>query len=616
MIKHYLSVFAFLLPLGVMAQTDYPLHFDKDAPAVSTDRQLRAVNFTTSAGAQRLNIANPKPYTDLTSETLAARPGDRVTVRFDYGNNGATWMHGYLFLDRNTDGDFTTEGDLLAYSYYQGQDMTGRPIAANLQGYGSALNPPTFHLPADLAPGRYRVRFKVDWDNIDPAGALGSENNVKGKNGILANRGAIVDTWLEVKGKAYAESRLSLDTRHANIYGVDGALPLTVASDEPLVLKVETPDAGYEMTRFAVRYGKNLDGGSTENGVQQWTEQDLTPAADGTITLPASVMQGDVRVIAHYEPGKNAKYIPGFVDEFDNPDSSQPNDKVWSRTVRRHPTWARFHSNSPLTVFVQNGELVCRAMATPDSLKAKGEDKEFITGGVRTEGRYTFRYGRAEARIFTTPHSGNFPAFWMMPAKSKKGWPHEGEIDIWEQINNENNAYHTLHSNWTFNLKHKNDPMSHFVKGGLDYSRYHTFAVEWTPTTITWSVDGKEVGTAVKSTDSDALANGQWPYTEPFYLILNQSVGDGSWAAKPDLNFVYETRFDWVRVYQTREQNPLVGIDAVKTDERAQTAGATAGETHHSMVKKAGTYELSGRKAKKDAAGVLIRDGRKVIVGQ
>ena len=99
-----------------------------------------------------------------------------------------------------------------------------------------------------MAPGRYRVRFKVDWDNIDPAGSLGSENNVKGKNGILANRGAIVDTWLEVKGKAYAESRLSLDTRHANIYGVDGALPLTVASDEPLVLKVETPDAGYEMT--------------------------------------------------------------------------------------------------------------------------------------------------------------------------------------------------------------------------------------------------------------------------------------------------------------------------------------------------------------------------------
>ena len=494
--------------------------------------------------------------------------------------------------------------------------MTGRTIAPNVQGYGSALNPPAFRLPANLAPGRYRLRFKVDWDNVDPAGSLGSENSAKGKNGILTNRGAIVDTWLEVKGKAYAESRLSLDTRNANLYALDGALPLTVASDEALALRVVTPDAGYELERFAVRHGRELDGPSTVGGTPQWTETEFTPAADGRITLPAAVMQGDVRIIAHYVPGQNAKYLPAFADEFDAPDGSQPNAKIWSRTVRRNPTWARFHSDSPLTVFVQNGELVCRAMATPDSLKAKGEQKDFITGGVRSEGRYSFRYGRAEARIFTTPHSGNFPAFWMMPAKSQKGWPHEGEIDIWEQINNENKAYHTLHSNWTFNLKHKNDPMSHFAMGDIDYSRYHTFAVEWTPTQITWSVDGKVAGTAVKSTNADALANGQWPYTEPFYLILNQSVGDGSWAAGPDMNFRYETRFDWVRVYQTREQNPLVGIEAVKLGDETQKQGGSAGKTADFSAKSADNFDLTGRKAPKGTAGVQIQGGHKVMVGR
>lgn len=616
MIKPYLLAFALLLPLGAAAQSDYPLHFDKNAPAVSADRPLRGVTFTTSAGARRLTIANPAPYTDLTAETLTARPGDRVEVRFDYGNNGATWMHGYVFVDRDSDGNFTSNGDLLAYSYYQGQDMTGRTIAPNVQGYGSALNPPAFRLPANLAPGRYRLRFKVDWDSVDPAGSLGSENSAKGKNGILTNRGAIVDTWLEVKGKAYAESRLSFDTRNANLYAPDGALPLTVASDEALALRVVTPDAGYELERFAVRHGRELGGPSIVGGTPQWTETEFTPAADGRITLPAAVMQGDVCIIAHYVPGQNAKYLPAFADEFDAPDGSQPNAKIWSRTVRRNPTWARFHSDSPLTVFVQNGELVCRAMATPDSLKAKGEQKDFITGGVRSEGRYSFRYGRAEARIFTTPHSGNFPAFWMMPAKSKKGWPHEGEIDIWEQINNENKAYHTLHSNWTFNLKHKTDPMSHFAMGDIDYSRYHTFAVEWTPTQITWSVDGKVAGTAVKSTNADALANGQWPYTEPFYLILNQSVGDGSWAAGPDMNFRYETRFDWVRVYQTREQNPLVGIEAVKLGDETQKQGGFAGKTADFSAKAADNFDLTGRKAPKGTAGVQIQGGHKVMVGR
>lgn len=269
MIKPYLLAFALLLPLGAAAQSDYPLHFDKNAPAVSADRPLRGVTFTTSAGARRLTIANPAPYTVLTAETLTARPGDRVEVRFDYGNNGATWMHGYVFVDRDSDGNFTTDGDLLAYSYYQGQDMTGRTIAPNVQGYGSALNPPAFRLPANLAPGRYRLRFKVDWDSVDPAGSLGSENSAKGKNGILTNRGAIVDTWLEVKGKAYAESRLSLDTRNANLYAPDGALPLTVASDEALTLRVVTPDAGYELERFAVRHGRELDGPSIVGGTPQ-----------------------------------------------------------------------------------------------------------------------------------------------------------------------------------------------------------------------------------------------------------------------------------------------------------------------------------------------------------
>ena len=134
MIKPYLLAFALLLPLGAAAQSDYPLHFDKNAPAVSADRPLRGVTFTTSAGARRLTIANPAPYTDLTAETLTARPGDRVEVRFDYGNNGATWMHGYVFVDRDSDGNFTSNGDLLAYSYYQGQDMTGRTIAPHVQG--------------------------------------------------------------------------------------------------------------------------------------------------------------------------------------------------------------------------------------------------------------------------------------------------------------------------------------------------------------------------------------------------------------------------------------------------------------------------------------------------
>ena len=81
-----------------------------------------------------------------------------------------------------------------------------------------------------------------------------------------------------------------------------------------------------------------------------------------------------------------------------------------------------------------------------------------------------------------------------------------------------------------------------------------------------WFVDGKEVGRYEKSTDASQLAQGQWPFDKHFHIILNQSVGNGSWAANADVNHIYETRFDWVRVYQKagmENTNGTVGIKEV-----------------------------------------------------
>lgn len=63
-------------------------------------------------------------------------------------------------------------------------------------------------------------------------------------------------------------------------------------------------------------------------------------------------------------------------------------------------------------------------------------------------------------------------------------------------------------------------------------------------------MDGTIVGSYFKLKDEDAIKHRQWPYDRPFYIILNQCTGAGYWAKKPDIDFVYETEFDWVRVYQ------------------------------------------------------------------
>lgn len=48
----------------------------------------------------------------------------------------------------------------------------------------------------------------------------------------------------------------------------------------------------------------------------------------------------------------------------------------------------------------------------------------------------------------------------------------------------------------------------------------------------------------------------QWSFDKSdFYLILNQSVGDGSWAKPVDTTHTYQMEIDWIRVYQRDKTN-------------------------------------------------------------
>ncbi|MBS7396430.1 MAG: glycoside hydrolase family 16 protein, partial [Prevotellamassilia sp.] len=174
-----------------------------------------------------------------------------------------------------------------------------------------------------------------------------------------------------------------------------------------------------------------------------------------------------------------------------------------------------------------------------------------------------------EGRLLTLPHTGNFPAFWMMPQDNSKGWPYAGEIDIWEQIDAQNTSFHTIHSGWANGagdggLGNSNNPTKGGTKSGVTNGYYHTFGLEWEEDLLSWYVDGEKVFSYAKlKNNADALSKGQWPFDAPFYIILNQSVGNGSWAANADTNFAYETLFDWVRVYQKEGQIHQTGIGTV-----------------------------------------------------
>ena len=174
---------------------DYAINFDKDAKQTHSSRYSSSVSLQ-QTGKDKQTIEFGKTmngYEDLTAgtEKFTVEAGSEVTPSIGYVGE---WMHGYVYIDLNNDKQFSFNADgadqtgteVVSYSYYMDQNSKGESASSNCN-----VNPmPSFTAPT--TPGTYRIRFKVDWDNIDAGGSVLSTNH------ILNNGGGIYDATLEV----------------------------------------------------------------------------------------------------------------------------------------------------------------------------------------------------------------------------------------------------------------------------------------------------------------------------------------------------------------------------------------------------------------------------------
>ena len=84
------------------------------------------------------------------------------------------------------------------------------------------------------------------------------------------------------------------------------------------------------------------------------------------------------------------------------------------------------------------------------------------------------------------------------------------------------------------------------LPGGQAFAdAFHTFAVDWAPDSITWSVDGNVYQ---RRTPAD-LGGNRWVFDHPFFMILNLAVG-GYWPGDPDGSTAFPQQLvvDYVQV--------------------------------------------------------------------
>ncbi len=295
------------------------------AQLTRTDRYSTGISLTCGNDVQSLPMGqqtNKMLYQDLTSSTFYVQPGQSLTPAIGFNKD---WMHAYCYIDFNNDGKFSTGinddgtpsagSELVSYNAYSptGTDYKnslGQSVSDNPGSNGLSGKMPAFTLPADLKPGRYRMRFKLDWDNIDPRGNPGDET---GQNSIVANGGVIADVMLNVAGSTVEVNDYQLNGEIISATDNKKLTPYNAPYGKTFTIKA-IPADGFYHDGIDVKVGFNLDGDKTDEFGNPQYEEFYVPgfkfSEDGLYTFPANKMRGNMLINGRMIDVNNTEYTP------------------------------------------------------------------------------------------------------------------------------------------------------------------------------------------------------------------------------------------------------------------------------------------------------------------
>lgn len=202
----------------------FPLNFPYDADATRTDqRAIGNIGMQVEGyQPQVFSVDDRKVYRNMTGSAVFTAPaGATVTPSITYAKGN--WMNSYFYIDLDGDNLLSYNADkvsqegteLVSYSFWTGDETNGE---SGYNSNGDVVRDDArdnLTLPAFTAPmkaGRYNVRFKIDWNCVNPAGNPGTN----GKNNIINNGGYIVDAVLVVTDPNNQDNELTAAIEYYN----------------------------------------------------------------------------------------------------------------------------------------------------------------------------------------------------------------------------------------------------------------------------------------------------------------------------------------------------------------------------------------------------------------
>jgi beta-glucanase (GH16 family) len=173
----------------------------------------------------------------------------------------------------------------------------------------------------------------------------------------------------------------------------------------------------------------------------------------------------------------------------------------------------------------------------------------YTSARLKSQGLFSFQYGRIEARMRLPEGPGMWPAFWLLGNNiAAIDWPASGEIDVMEHIDGNNPQNEGF--DWVQGTVHGAGLNSglQYHPAGFSAADWHNYGMLWTKGQIQFYVDQPS---NVYATFTPTTQTGKWPFDDgPQFILLNLAIG-GKWPGPPNATTVFpsELLVDYVRIF-------------------------------------------------------------------
>jgi len=186
----------------------------------------------------------------------------------------------------------------------------------------------------------------------------------------------------------------------------------------------------------------------------------------------------------------------------------------------------------------------------------------YTSGMITTAPSFAQTYGYFEMKAELPSTAGAWPAFWLIPADGS--WP--PELDVMETLTGDPHAdWTTAHSG--VGGVHTSNGIASFIPDTT--TGFHTYGVLWTPTDLTWFVDGVQVFHTATPADMN----------KPMYMIANLALGGWS-GAVDDAHMPAQMKIDYIHAYALADgsSTTVASATAGLADTKPIAAGASGYE--------------------------------------